>query len=173
MHGRGRGQNSGSPGRRHQGQAPRRAWFLMAPHPSVALWGGVVPVTAPRPGMALCGVGSEGGADRPAGPNLNSNTTLLWWFVNLDSAGPPKSLGSCQMLVCQEKSLMTFAILCSKRPVILRLLFQGAIYAGRAGWRKGGDRLIWTQFEARTLVVKGGCHLSSDSRHPALESWLS
>lgn len=136
-------------------------------------WGGVAPVTAPRPGMALCGVGSEGGADRPAGPNLNANTTLLWWFVNLDSAGPPKSLGSCQRLVCQEKSLMTSAILCSKRRVILRLLFQGAIYAGHAGWWKGGDRLIWTQFKARTLVVKGGCHLSSDSRHPALESWLS
>ena len=66
---------------------------------------------------------------------------------------------------------MTSAVLCSKTGVIL--LFQGAVYAGHTGWWKGGDRLIWTQFEARTLVVKGGCHLSSDSRHPALESWLS
>lgn len=120
-----------------------------------SLWSWVVPMTAPCPGAALCRVGSEGGADRPAGLNLNSNTTLLWWFVNLDSAGPPNSLGSCQMLVCQEKSLMTSAVLCSKRGVIL--LFQGAVYTGHTGWWKGGDRLIWTQFEARTLVVKGRC----------------
>ena len=37
----------------------------------------VVPMTAPLLGAALCRVGSEGGADRPAGLNLNYNTTLL------------------------------------------------------------------------------------------------
>lgn len=32
------------------------------------------------------------------------SNTLLWWFVNLDYAGPQNSLASCQMLLCQEKN---------------------------------------------------------------------